>query len=123
MKRPRHKKKTLCAVRKNEQPPPDIEQPAPKPQVSPQTQGFSFYWKETWAYIGPVVALVGAWSFWSPAVSIAAGANLDASQKLATEFVVSNVGRVPIYNVTFECDLLGKEMLITELDLDSSGLR
>ena len=61
------------------------------------------YWQLVWAISGPIVSLTGfAFLLW-PQVSIEAGVNLDPEEPLATQFVVTNRGRVTIYNVNFYC--------------------
>jgi len=61
-------------------------------------------WKEVWAVLGPIVALTGLFLLLIPQVRIEPSVNLDPSQPLSTQFLVSNVGRIiPVYNVRFGC--------------------
>lgn len=63
-------------------------------------------WKETWAWIGPLITLLGFWAYWSPTLTITAGAALSSIDPLQTEFIVSNSGHVPVYDIAFECGIL-----------------
>jgi hypothetical protein len=48
-------------------------------------KGLWFWWKETWAFLGPIVALAGFAYLWMPQISIEPSVNLDPSQPLATQ--------------------------------------
>jgi hypothetical protein len=62
-------------------------------------------WKNVWAILGPIVSMT-AFSFlmW-PQVKIEPSANPNPTDPLGTEFVVTNSGNVPVYNVRFSCGL------------------
>lgn len=63
----------------------------------------SWWWKEFWAYAGPASTIVGLWYTLTPSVSISSGVNLDQKQSMQTQFVVTNAGHVPVYNLRFSC--------------------
>jgi hypothetical protein len=73
------------------------------------------WWKDGWALLGPIVALVSFLYLWIPEISIEPSVNLDPMQPLATQFLVRNNGRVPIYNVRFGCILGGGNTYIGHL--------
>jgi hypothetical protein len=61
-------------------------------------------WKDIWAIVGPAVALTAfAFLLW-PQVQIEPSAHLDPAKPLATQFKITNTGRIPVYNVTFRCE-------------------
>lgn len=63
-------------------------------------------WKEFWAYAGPVATLVGLWTYWCPSVYISAGVNINPAEQLQTQFIITNNGHVPVYDVKFTCSIL-----------------
>jgi hypothetical protein len=60
-------------------------------------------WKNLWAVVGPLIALVGFYFLLRPQISIEPGANLDPSKPFGTLFLVKNTGHIPIYDVQFTC--------------------
>jgi hypothetical protein len=64
-------------------------------------------WKNVWAIAGPAITLISFAYFLWPEVRIEPSANLDPSKPLATHFRITNTGHVPVYNVTFDCNLGG----------------
>ena len=60
-------------------------------------------WKTVWAVLGPIVALTGlAFLLW-PQIKIEPSVNPNPTDPLATAFVITNAGNVPVYNVGFAC--------------------
>jgi len=62
-------------------------------------------WKNSWAILGPIVALIGLFFLLKPVVEVESSANLDPSQPLATQFRIRNHGHVPVYDVHFGCGI------------------
>ena len=60
-----------------------MESPSKKETVSRRTWR---WWKEIWAFFGPVISLVAAWFLFKPNIEIAPNINLDPAQPLATQF-------------------------------------
>ncbi len=60
-------------------------------------------WKEVWAILGPCIALTGFFFLLKPQVEIDPSVNLDPAEPLATQFLISNKGHVPVYNIQFGC--------------------
>jgi hypothetical protein len=77
-----------------------MESPSKKETVSRRTWR---WWKEIWAFFGPVISLVAAWFLFKPNIEIAPNINLDPAQPLAAQFLVRNHGRVPVSRVSFDC--------------------
>jgi hypothetical protein len=98
---------------------PHGDSPPPPPAIPKDRQRSDWHlskgWKEFWAFAGPLLAIVGAWNYWVPNISIAPGVNLDPRQEFQTQFVISNTGHIPIYDVHFSCDLIGNRLAVAEL--------
>lgn len=73
------------------------------PPLRPRRLQIGVYWKEFWAYAGPTLSLIGASFLLSPQIEIAPSINLDPAQPLATQFLVSNRGHIPVNRVSFDC--------------------
>lgn len=84
---------------------------------------FGAVWKDVWAYLGPFFTLVGVWAYWSPSLTITSGVNLDPSQSLQTQFVVTNNGHVPVRDVNLTCGLLSDKVAFDQLDTINNSLR
>jgi hypothetical protein len=91
-------------------PAPTAPTPAPGPPAKPGRptrakiwQG----WKEFWALAGPLMALVSLVFLFTPQITIEPTVNLDPQQPLATQFLITNRGKVPIYDVRFSCRIGG----------------
>lgn len=82
-----------------------------------QKQAFEAY-KNFWALVGPIVAVVGASAYWSPSVVISAGTNIDPTQTLQTDLLITNTGHLPVYNVRFQCAIIASEISHAELAND-----
>ncbi len=60
-------------------------------------------WKNIWAVLGPAVALTGfAFLLW-PQVKIDPLVNLNPKDALTAQFAIANSGKVPVYDLKFEC--------------------
>lgn len=64
-------------------------------------------WKEFWAYVGPIISLIGCYFLLAPQISVEPTVNLDPSQSLSTQLLIKNTGHVPIYNIRLAADLGG----------------
>lgn len=62
-------------------------------------------WQVFWSVAGPAISIVGFYFLMSPKITIDPGINLDPEQPLATQFLVKNIGHVPVYDMTFSCGL------------------
>lgn len=62
-------------------------------------------WQSVWGILGPSIALTGLFFLLKPEIQIAPSVNLDPSEPLSTQFLISNRGHVPVYNMTFSCGL------------------
>src|ERR1700757_509233 len=60
-------------------------------------------WQNTWSILGPIVTLISLFFLLKPSVTIEPSVNLDPSQTFATQFLITNRGHVPAYNVQFSC--------------------
>ncbi|VTZ50324.1 hypothetical protein MPC4_220054 [Methylocella tundrae] len=90
--------------------PKQIEATQPEPTRSEKPRaGFPimWFWKEFWAFAGPILTLTSAWFLLSPQISIEPSVNLDPSQPVATQFLITNRGHVPVYDVHFGCGFGG----------------
>ncbi|SCB16581.1 hypothetical protein [Rhizobium hainanense] len=72
-------------------------------------------WRGFWDYAGIIVTIFTLWQIFAPSVSITSGANLDGSQIFATQFLVSNTGNFPVYDVWFSCVLVGSSVGVNAL--------
>jgi hypothetical protein len=61
------------------------------------------YWKSSWVVLGPVFALITFYSSFTPTISITPGPSLDKTQTYSTQILITNIGRVPIYDLSFGC--------------------
>ena len=86
-------------------------------------QSFSNAWRSIWSYLGPLITIVGLWTYWSPSIAITAGAALDPSQLLQTDFLLTNIGHVPVYDVHLRCSLLGQQFYAKLLESSGEILR
>jgi hypothetical protein len=98
------------------------KEPAPQRPQQSRAQGVGLWWKEAWAYVGPVFALASAWFLLTPQVSIEAGVNFDPAQPLSTQFLITNRGHVPVYNLSFSCKFGGSSVHIGHLELRSDTI-
>jgi hypothetical protein len=122
-KRHRRKPKSIIESRAYQKEVESNIQPTSPPKVNPKelkeapTKPITFGkgWKEVWAYLGPCLSLVGAWFLLTPNIDVTAGINLDTAQQFQTQFLVSNRGHVPIYNVHFACGLTGPVVAIDSI--------
>jgi hypothetical protein len=64
-------------------------------------------WKEFWALAGPLMALVSIAFLLMPQITIEPSVNLDPQQPLTTQFLITNRGKVPVYEVRFSCGIGG----------------
>jgi hypothetical protein len=123
MKKPRKRRTRASGKQSSKSTSPSLSltlaSPTPK-QIEPTQQNqtrsvksrFGFpiiirFGKKFWACVGLILALTSAWFLLSPKISIGPSVNLDPSQPLATQFLISNNGNVPVYNVYFGCGLGG----------------
>jgi hypothetical protein len=58
-------------------------------------------WKFAWALLGPVFGYLN----FSPSISIATGATIDPHQIYSTIILITNTGRVPVYDLSFGCGI------------------
>ncbi len=72
-------------------------------------------WGKAWAIFGPILTIIGSWQLYTPHVAITSGVNLDSSQQFQTQFVVTNTGKVAVYDLRFTCELLGDAIAIGSL--------
>jgi hypothetical protein len=79
-------------------------------------------WNKFWSFAGPILTLIAAAAYWLPSVTLATGVNLDPKQDFQTQFVVTNSGHLPIYDVTFACSLVGNQGSIGELQVGGNTL-
>jgi hypothetical protein len=70
------------------------------------------WWKEVWAFVGPLITLTTFSAFAVPQVSIEPSINLDPAQPLATQFRITNKGHFTVYSVRFSCALGGGPVYI-----------
>jgi hypothetical protein len=63
-------------------------------------------WKTGWAFLGPIVGLITFWYNFTPSLMISAGSNIDKTQRYSTQVIITNTGRVPIYDLTFTCGFI-----------------
>jgi hypothetical protein len=80
-------------------------------------------WKNVWAIVGPLVSLVGlAFLLW-PQITINNIASLNPDDPLSAQFMITNSGHVPIYNVHVVCSLnVGEEggLYLGDVTINSS---
>jgi hypothetical protein len=93
-----HVPATSNRKRKPAQTPPKSE---PAKEAPPRRHKLWRAWQIAWGIFGPPVALTGLFFLLRPQVTIEPSVNLDPGQPLATQFLISNRGHVPIYNVRF----------------------
>lgn len=79
---------------------------------------FTKAWKEAWAYLGPIITVIGLWEYWTPALSIVPGLNLNPSEAFQTQFVVTNTGHTSLYDLSFKCSILGRSLVVEDLSTD-----
>jgi hypothetical protein len=79
--------------------------------VRPQLRAWGL-WKTAWAFIGPIVGLITFYTNFTPAISIAPGVNIDKTQTFSTQLLVTNTGRVPVYNLTFSCGFGSSNLMV-----------
>jgi hypothetical protein len=72
------------------------------PRVKRSVQAWD-WWKALWALFGPIFALITFYSNFTPAISIVPGSNLDGTQSYFTQILITNTGRVPVYDLAFAC--------------------
>jgi hypothetical protein len=70
---------------------------------------------------GHIAALSTAWSF-QPDLSIATSTNVDPAQTFATEFAVTNTGKVLVRNLRFACALKGSAISMGFLRIGSDTI-
>jgi hypothetical protein len=80
--------------------------PPAKPRGSTRAKIWQ-WWKEFWALAGPLMALVSIAFLLMPQITIEPSVNLDPQQPLATQFLITNRGKVPVYEVRFSCGIGG----------------
>jgi len=67
------------------------------------------WWKEIWAFVGPLVTITVFYSFIAPNVTISTTGTMDPEQPFATLFVIRNTGNFLSANdVGFGCGLTGR---------------
>jgi hypothetical protein len=61
-------------------------------------------WKETWAFLGPILTMISFVYFALPVITIEPSARTDPEQPYSTQFEIKNGGHIfPAYNVGFGC--------------------
>lgn len=60
-------------------------------------------WQEFWSVVGPIFVLITFYSNFTPAIAIGPSVNLDKAQTYSTQILITNTGRVPVYDLTFSC--------------------
>jgi hypothetical protein len=75
-----------------------------KPKIKVSVRGWN-WWKALWAFLGPIFGFITLYSNFTPAISIVPGPNLDKTQAYSTQIVITNTGRVPVYDLWFSCGL------------------
>ena len=95
------------------------------PQPPPQKPGpgkpenrFLRLWKLFWAVVGPLIAAGSAAANFTPDLSISTSVNVDPTQTFGTQFAVTNIGRIPVRDLSFSCGLRGREIHIGVLSLN-----
>lgn len=78
-------------------------------------------WKAFWAFAGPLMASTTFYSFLAPNIMIEPSVNLNPSQPLATQFVISNRGHLSVLDVRFSCEFRGHNVHGGSLTLDPSS--
>ncbi len=89
-------------------PAPTEPTPAPGPPAKPRGSTRAKIWqgwKAFWALAGPLMALVSIIFLLTPQITIEPSVDLDPQQPLATQFLITNRGKVPIYDVRFSCGI------------------
>lgn len=132
MKKPPKKKKRLisaeCIERSNTQnrhaEPLSVQRPTPgSKRVLSLGLGAWGAWKAFWAFVGPLMASTTFYSFVTPNITIEPSINLDPSQPLATQFLISNRGHFSVFNVRFSCQFNGRSIYIGHLVGGASTLQ
>jgi hypothetical protein len=60
-------------------------------------------WKDVWAILGPGVAFTAlGFALW-PQIRVEAFVNPNPTDPIGTQFLITNSGNVPVYNVRFAC--------------------
>jgi hypothetical protein len=103
----------------------------PRPTVRPlapaglsnRETGFFPKWKTFWAFVGPMITVLGLANYYWPSLTITTGVNLGPEELFQTQFLVTNSGHNYLYDITFICDLIGYSATIHELDYDSRNLQ
>lgn len=75
---------------------------SPKASPSKGEKYFGF-WKNFWAFAGPLFTILGLGNYYTPSVTITSGVNLDPKQSLQTQFLVTNSGNVRVHDLIFAC--------------------
>lgn len=76
----------------------------PRAQASQKSYAKKWISHALWV-LGIFGTFLGIYAFWVPRLSIATQSSLDPNNPLATPFVVSNNGYLPVFNVDFICGI------------------
>jgi hypothetical protein len=132
MKKPPRKKPKLasnqCVVKTNQEDKPTnvlhTQPQTPKPRRLRSLGGGAWgTWKAFWAFAGPLMASTTFYSFLAPNISIESSVNLDPSQPLATQFLISNRGHLSVFDVRFSCAFNGRSVYIGHFVAGNSTLK
>src|SRR5262245_36344418 len=72
----------------------EIDKPPPEQRRSRPLE----IWKDVWAILGPLVTMTTLSFLLWPQIQIDAGPNPNPAEPGSAEFIISNVGRVPVFN-------------------------
>lgn len=72
------------------------------------TPGKRFWevWKTGWAFVGPIVGLTTFWYNFVPSLTVSLGSNLDKTQLYSTQIIITNTGKLSIYDLKFTCGFI-----------------
>ena len=79
-----------------------VDKGAPAPPKSVIRQVWKV-WHVFWAFVGLIIAVNGLWFTMTPSIAIEPSVNIDPANIYATQTVVINLGRVPVYDVKSDC--------------------
>lgn len=105
------------------QPAPPGPSAASKSKWTSMRRWWGRYWGPSLGIVGLFSTVISIWTYFAPSIAITPGDNLDPSQEFQTQFVVTNRGNFPLYNMHFACSIEGSRVDIESLRGNGKTLR